>query len=217
MAILFEDLFIGTGLLAGRISDSGHAWEVLYEAPADTAQVSAGLVAALFTGFGFAQFEARSSEVSTSKSTVTVESEVIWTSPPGAYGFVGIGVRSAAGTFEFTIQKGTDGYYTSIDAGGVGYVPITNFGPGTNLLKAQLDIENNVAALFVNNVQIYYGPKAQSLAMPFGAYVAFNNGGTDSDEVSSARYRYLRITDDAPQPPVVGAWWTNIIRATEIP
>ncbi|UXJ54872.1 hypothetical protein [Pseudomonas citronellolis] len=220
MALLFEDNFLGTGLLSSHVSDSGHGWTPITQIPINCAQVSNGLIGGAFNGVGGFIFDFKSQNLTSDADTVTIEAEVEWSTGTGGYGFVGIGVQGVSGTFEFTISRGIEEgepvYYTYIGSPDVTNIVITNFYEGVNTLKAQLDFANNVSALFVNGVQIYYGPKAQTLSQPYGAYVACSNDYTSTLH-NNLRYNYLRITDEAPQPPVVGEWWRNIVKAVETP
>ncbi len=221
MATLFEDSFLGSGLLASHVSDSGQSWTILSGA-ARQPTVGGGLVYPTSFSGGEAIYSARSQYVASTADIVTVEGVIQWDEGSGRYGFAGIGVHSAAGVFEFSISRGHD-YGKGVDINyidpmGTGeLVIITNMVNGPNLLKAQLNFVTGVCALFVNNVQIFFGVKAQSFAAPFGAYLASWSGPTGSTSMITVSHGSLRITDEAPQAPVVGEWWTNIIKATETP
>lgn len=221
MATYFEDNFLGTGLLSAHISDSGHSWTALYQSPANCAGLSGGSLGPVATNvYGGYQYEYKTSTIAASGTTFAVEAEVEWYKNGAEFGFVGVGLQSASGVYEYTITLGyLDGaqtYTTYIGAGGVEHVTIPSFHDGINTIRFEIDLTTSLVALYANGVQIYYGTKVQSLSAPFGVYLACGN---DIAAAIHPTIRYNRVTvyDDAPTPPVVGVWWTNILKASEIP
>lgn len=220
MAVYFEDNFngaVGT-VLSSHVSDTGQAWTITNQTPANTPQLngSGALRGALANANGYFVYDAHSATVASPPGGVTVTAEVDLTYPSGYAGFFGIGIFGGSGTLEFTVvyDQSNGEFITYIGVGPVGniHVPgvVTN---GVNTMSVALDFATNQVALVMNGNQFYYGPKAQSMSLPFGAYVAHTNGDTPAGSPRSiALFNRIVITDDIPTPT---RFWTNLRNAQE--
>lgn len=212
MAVLFDDTFLGPELLSAHVSDNGLTWTKL---SVNDGSVATGLRSVKWPTPGFS-LEARSAPMSSTSGQFVIFAEFDLHYTPGTYlGVFDFGVRNSSGagvSNGFTIFP--EGPLTDF-GDGEGYVPVTGLIQGTNTMRIVVDIGTRNGEIWLNGSKLHDGQVIFSFAavMPGsgGAYVAMSS---DLDVKCTRLY----IAEDGSGPtPVVGDFWTNLVKVAESP
>ncbi|WP_322979110.1 hypothetical protein [Pseudomonas sp. C11] len=216
MAILFEDRFDGTGTLLAHVSDSGAGWVNVFEG--GTLDVGGGVV---YQRPGYSVFtsQAKVAEPLFVSGTVeiVVELEVMPGSVTGTVS-AGAALGNDDGGLGFTVNVGNAGYCV-VASDGLGAPASVVLSSGsesatrTHTIRIVGIVGSSAASLYANGVLVgpftLYAPLGTDLSVLLLLSPNRTAGNTPLVGVSSVVVQ--------GEGPVVGEFWTNIIRAAETP